>query len=92
MHMAARVHLLLDPRERDAFRARATADGTTLSEWLREAARERLARTGPPRITSLADLDRFFAERTAAESGTEPDWDEHLAVMERSRRDGLEPR
>ena len=91
MHMA-RIHLILDPGEHDAFRARASEEGTTLSEWLREAARERLARSRPARIDSLADLDRFFEERTAAESGNEPDWDEHLAVLERSRRDGLEPR
>jgi hypothetical protein len=92
MHMAARVHLILDPREHDAYRARAAEEGTSLSEWLREAARERLARSRPSRIESVADLDRFFEERTAAEQGLEPDWDEHLAVMERSRRDGLEPR
>jgi hypothetical protein len=88
--MSTRVHLVLDTRERDAYRARAAAEGTTLSDWLRQAARERLARTTLPRISTLEDLDRFFDERTAAESGREPDWDEHLGVMERSRRSGLE--
>ena len=82
MHMASRVHLVLDPGEHDAFRARATEEGTSLSEWLREAARERLARSRPSRIGTVADLDRFFEERTAAEPGAEPGWDEHLMVIE----------
>jgi hypothetical protein len=89
--MASRIHLVLDPREHAAFRARAEEEGTTLSDWLREAARERLARTMPARIDSVEELDRFFTERSAAESGQESDWDEHLAIMERSRRHGLEP-
>lgn len=92
MHMSTRVHLILDAAEHDAFRVRATEEGTSLSKWLRAAAREHLARSRPSRIHSVADLDRFFEERTAAEQGAEPDWEEHLAVMQRSRRDGLEPR
>jgi hypothetical protein len=90
MHMSARVHLILDPGEHAAFRARAADEGKTLSEWLREAARERLQRTRPAHIDSVDDLDRFFAERDAAESGEEPDWDQHVEVMHRSRSHGLE--
>ncbi len=89
--MTTRIHLVIDERERDAFRARAAAEGLTLSEWLREAARERFERERPVEIRTVADLDRFFAERGAAEAGTEPDWEQHLDVMERSRRSGLEP-
>ncbi len=88
--MPARIHLVIDERERDAFRAHASAQGLTLSEWLRDAARERLEREQPAEIHTAADLDRFFTERRAAESGSEPDWDQHLAVMEQSRRHGLD--
>lgn len=88
--MTARVHIILETRERDAFRARAAAEGMTLSDWLRHAARERLSRAVSPRIASVEDLDRFFEERTAVESGREPDWEEHRAVMELSRRHGVE--
>ena len=88
--MSARIHLVIDERERDAFRARATAEGLSLSEWLREAARERLESERPLEIATVADLDRFFAERAAAESGSEPDWEQHLEVIDRSRRAGLE--
>ena len=89
--MTTRIHLVIDERERDAFRARAAAEGLSLSEWLREAARERLEREQPMEIKTVADLERFFSERAVAETGTEPDWAQHLEVMERSRRSGLEP-
>lgn len=91
MHMSRRIHLVVDERDRAAFRARAAAEGLSLSEWLREAARERSARSRPLTISSTADLDRFFAERREVEAGVEPDWSEHLVVMEQSRRAGLEP-
>jgi hypothetical protein len=54
--MSQRVHLVLDDRERAAFQSRATAEGRTLSEWLRLAARERMERDRPTRIASAADL------------------------------------
>ena len=66
--MTARIHLVIDERERDAFRARAAAEGLTLSAWLREAARERLERERPMEMRTVVDL----------------------AVMDRSRRVGLE--
>lgn len=88
--MTARIHLLIDERERDALRARATAQGQTLSEWLREAARQRLERERPAEIRTVADLDRFLADLRARESGVEPDWEQHLAVIDQSRRGGLE--
>ena len=92
IHMTARIHLLIDERERDAFRARAAAEGLSLSEWLRAAARERLERERPMEITTVADLDRFFAQRAATETGAEPDWEQHLEIIDRSRRAGLEAR
>ena len=88
--MSARIHLVIDERERDAFRARAAAKGVSLSEWLRDAARERLERERPMEIRTVADLERFFAECQATEPGKEPDWEQHLEVMQRSRRGGLE--
>lgn len=90
--MTTRIHLVIEERERDAFRARAMAEGLSLSEWLREAARERLERERPLEIATVADLDRFFAERAATASGAEPDWEQHLEVIDRSRHAGLEAR
>ncbi len=87
--MTARIHLVIDERERDAFRARAAAEGLSLSEWLRAAARERLERDQPLEIRTVVDLDRFFAERASAERGREPDWEQHLGVADQSRRSGV---
>ena len=87
--MNARIHLLLDERERDAFRACAAAEGLTLSAWLREAARERLERE-LAHITTVADLDRFFGERAGAGERDGTSLIQHLEVMGRSRRIGME--
>lgn len=84
--MSTRIQVVIDARERDAFRARAQAAGQSLSEWLREAGRERLRRSAPTDLAEPAALDAFFAEREAAELGAEPEWGEHLAVIEASRR------
>ncbi len=90
MCMVARIHLIIGERERDTYRARAAADGVSLSEWLREAARAQLTKGRPERIANVEDLDRFFQACGEAEDGTEPEWNEHLAVMERSRRGTVE--
>lgn len=89
MHMK-RIHVVIDDLEREAFRASAAAAGQSLSEWLREAGRERLERERPVAIASVDDLDRFFAAQAERESGAEPDWEQHLDVMAGSRRSGLE--
>jgi len=90
MCMQGRIHLVIDEREHEAFRARAAAQGVSLSAWLRDAARQRLERERPSAIESVEDLDHFFADRADAEAGTEPDWEQHLAVIDQSRRRGLE--
>jgi hypothetical protein len=91
MCMSTRIQIVVDPRERDAFRARAMAEGRTLSEWLREAGRQRLRESVLAPLTDLDALNAFFAECDTAEagSGLEPDWAEHLTVIEESRREGL---
>jgi hypothetical protein len=89
--MGTRLHIVVDQREREAFRARARAEGITLSEWLRLAGRERLARQAPARLATEADLVAFFADCDRRERGVEPDWEDHLAVMARSRARAVEP-
>jgi hypothetical protein len=37
---------------------------------------------------SQEDLDALFAACDAREEGTEPDWEEHLAMIERSKGSG----
>lgn len=90
MHMGSdRVHVVMAAEERAMFRAAAERAGMTLSEWLRTAARERLARAAG-RLATLQDLDAFFCESDRREGDQpEPDWDEHKAVILGSRRAGL---
>jgi hypothetical protein len=84
--MAERIHIVVSSAEKERYRRRAAREGRTLSEWLRAAAEEKLA--AAEETASLDDdaaLRRFFAECDARERHREPDWEAHLAVIERSR-------
>jgi hypothetical protein len=84
-----RVQVLIEETEREAFRQVAEQEGKSLSGWLRESALERLEATRTAaRITTAADLRRFFKACDLLEKGREPDWEEHLKVMEESRATG----
>lgn len=84
-----RVQVLIEEREREAFRQVAEQEGKSLSGWMRESALDRLEATKTAgRITSSADLRRFFKACDLREKGREPDWEEHLKVMEESRKTG----
>lgn len=83
-----RIQVIVDEAEREAFRAQAAAEGASLSEWLREAGRERLEQRRPAELRTEQDLRDFFAACDDRESGREPDWNEHLEAIERSRADG----
>lgn len=86
----ARVQLLIPDEDRDRFVHQARREGMTLSAWLRTAARQRLEeqqRTEPFR--SAADLEEFFRQCKALDGPpSEPEWDEHLHVINESRRSG----
>ena len=84
-----RIQILLDPLEREQFRRLAQARSLSLSAWLREAALKQAEVEGRrSKMRSVEDLRAFFAECDARETGTEPDWTEHLAVLDASRRQG----
>lgn len=86
--MTDRVHVLMDPAEKERYRRLAEREGKTLSEWLREAAAEKAAASSEDRIGSRPELERFFAACDAREVGREPDWAEHRRVIERSQSSG----
>jgi hypothetical protein len=86
--MSNRVQVILGDEEREIFRRRATAEGMSLSAWLREAGRRRLAEETPSSLDSVDELRRFFEALPDAEGGREPDWEQHLAVIQASRSDG----
>ena len=87
--MAIRVQVILDEEEKELFQRQARREGLSLSAWLRRAGEERLStRQASPRVETVEELRSFFAACDQRESGREPDWDEHLAVMEASKRSG----
>ena len=89
--MSDRIHLVVDKAEKERYRRQAEREGLSLSEWLRKAARRRLEEgDAGPRLDSLEDLRAFFAECDLREEGREPDWEEHLRVIEGSIRSGGE--
>ena len=87
--MSDRIHLVLDPEEKERFRRLAERAGKTLSEWLRDIARAH-ADTESARWTldTRDRLDDFFSDCDAREKGREPDWEDHLRVIRSSRRKG----
>ena len=84
-----RIQVLLDPLERERFKRLAQARGLSLSAWLREAAlKQSMLESRQSKMRSVDALRAFFAECDARETGVEPDWAEHLAVIDASRRQG----
>jgi hypothetical protein len=83
-----RVQVLLEEAEQEHFRQQAEREGVSLSAWLRQAGQERLRSRRGRRLSTLRDLRDFFRAADAREKGREPDWDVHLAVIDRSRASG----
>ena len=84
----AKVQLVIPDEDLKRFVRQAQSEGMTLSEWLRAAARQRLEeqqRSHP--FKSPADLEEFFRACDALEGPErEPDWQEHLIVIDESRK------
>ena len=87
----ARVQLVMPDADRDRFVDQARREGMSLSAWLRVAARERLeARQRVKQFQSPDDVKEFFKSCAALDGPeTEPDWSEHLRVMNESRAAGV---
>jgi hypothetical protein len=87
--MTERIHILLGRAEKERYRRLAARAGKSLSEWLRDAAREKLAaEESTVGLDSAERLGEFFAECDRRERGREPDWESHREVIERSMREG----
>ena len=87
--MSKRIQVVVDDREAERYRRQAAAEGLSLSAWLRRLARERLDAAKRERgIESVRDLEELWKVCDSSQSGREPDWDEHLEVIRRSRRRG----
>ena len=87
----ARIQLVIPDEDRDRFVHQARREGMSLSEWLRTAARDRLEnhQHSDP-LESSAHLDAFFRACDELEGpGVEPDWEEHLMVVNESHERGV---
>ena len=89
----ARVQLVMPDADRDRFVAQARREGLSLSAWMRAAARERLENRQRVTLFESPDDVREFFRYCASLEGpeTEPDWSEHLSVMNESRGTGATP-
>lgn len=87
-----RIQVLVSAEEKEAFREMAERDGQSLSAWLRSAGLTRLAAATKGRtIETVNDLRAFFAACDEVETGVEPDWEDHLRVIEGSvQKDGAD--
>ena len=88
MNLMARVQLMIPDEDLSLFVKQAHKEGMTLSAWLRAAARERHERQSQVQpFEPIADLEAFFAECDKLEpTETEPDWEQHLAVINEAHR------
>ena len=87
--MTTRIQVIVEETEREAFRSVAEQEGMSLSAWLRQAGKDRLAaKTQQKSIRTVKDLRRFFKSCDMQSSGREPDWEEHKKVIARSRTSG----
>ena len=87
----ARVQLVMADEDRERFVEQARREGMSLSAWLRAAARERLAtRRRVKLFETPEDVEEFFRSCASLEGPeTEPEWEEHLAVINESRGKGI---
>ena len=86
----ARVQLVIPDEDRDRYVHQARKEGMTLSAWLRAAARERLQeRQHAKPFRSPEHVEEFFRACDSLEGPEkEPDWDQHLDLINQSRRRG----
>ena len=87
----ARVQLVMADEDKERFVDQARREGMSLSAWMRAAARDRLeARRRVKLFESPEDVRQFFLSCAALDGPEmEPDWSEHLRVMNESRAAGV---
>ena len=87
----ARVQLVMPDADRELFVEQARREGMSFSAWMRAAARERLEASQRVKLfESPEDVKEFFRSCAALDGPEmEPDWSEHLRVMNESRAAGV---
>ena len=87
----ARVQLIIPDADREQFVLQARREGMTFSAWLRAAAHERLRANrrffGFENMEALEDFIAYCDSLPGPDR--EPDWEEHLTVLNESKTRGL---
>jgi hypothetical protein len=86
--VTTRVQVLLDQAEKARLERGAKHLGRSLSAFMREAALDKLAELEAQKPFTKPELREFFKQCSKLESGREPDWQEHLQVINASIRQG----
>ncbi len=83
--------MMMPDTDKYIFVHQARREGMSLSAWLRAAAHERLERSQKDQKFNSEEEMREFFKRCdeRAGPGREPDWEEHLKVINESRSRGL---
>ena len=87
----ARVQLVIPDQDRDRFAQQARREGMTFSAWMRAAAHDRLEESQRSKpFETPEQWEEFFKKCDTLEDGpdVEPDWEEHLRVINESRLSG----
>ena len=98
----AQVHIEISDEEHERFLQQAEQDGITLSEWMKNAARKRCnerqvqeeRRVHEPFASrkpfkSVEELEAFFRYCDTLEGPErEPDWEDHLEVINKGKMSG----
>ena len=82
--------MVIPDQDREMFAHQARLEGMTFSAWMRAAARDRLEESQrSERFESSEQWEEFFRMCDALPGPeTEPDWEEHLRVINESRLSG----
>ena len=86
----ARFQLIIPDEDHDRFAYQARLEGMSLSGWLRAAAEDRIKRRERLKpFSSSADVREFFQAHDDSGLGLrEPDWEEHLKTLRKSKLAG----
>ncbi len=87
----ARVQLVIPDADKVRYVNQAKREGMSLSAWIRAAARDRLDKRknsgGRKSVDQLREFWKLCDSRPGPER--EPDWEEHLKVINESRAKGF---
>ena len=86
----ARIQLVMGEEDRERFVEQAKKEGMSLNAWMHAAGMERIKRQRDTEaFRTLEDVEEFFRKCDLLHGREkEPDWEEHLKVLNESKSRG----